>query len=88
MSEISIRSLLESYGQQLGLRLRAGDKGLDQTISSSDVQRPALALTGFVDYFTVNLVQILGNIEIQYLRSLSKEKRRAALEIIYQFKLP
>ena len=88
MPDISIKSLLETYGQQLGLRLRAGERGLEQTISSSDIQRPALALTGFVDFFTINLVQVLGILEIEYLRSLSKEKRRAALEVIYQFKLP
>ena len=68
MPDISIKSLLETYGQQLGLRLRAGERGLGQTISSSDIQRPALALTGFVDFFTINLVQGLGILEIEYLR--------------------
>ncbi len=88
VKEISIRTFLKTYGKHLGLRLSAGEEGLDRTINSSDIQRPALALTGFVEVFTINRVHVLGNHEIAYLRSLSRERRRAALEIVYQFELP
>ena len=88
MSEISIRNLLKYYDRLLGLRLIAGERGLDRTINSADTNRPALALSGFVDLFTINLVQLLGNHEIEYLRSLPKERRSQALQVIFQFDIP
>ena len=88
MNELSTGTLLKVYGRRLGLRLLAGERGIDRTINSSDSHRPGLTLTGFVEVFTFSLVQILGNHEIEYLRSLSPERRREALEIIYQFEMP
>ena len=87
-AQMKIESLLKQYGRRLGLRLVAGEQGMGRVINSSDVHRPGLTLTGFVEVFTFNLVQILGNHELEYLRSLSPDRRRQALEIIYQFELP
>jgi len=88
MTELSIRKLLKSYGRLLGLKAVAGQVGLDRVINSSDTYRPGMALTGFVELFTVDQLQILGNTEMEYLRSLSPAQRREALEIIYQFDVP
>ena len=86
--DLSAADLLKVYGRPLGLRLLAGEKGIDRTINSSDTHRPGLTLTGFVEVVTFSLVQILGNHEIEYLRSLTPEKRRQSLEILYQFEMP
>ncbi|MEW6754896.1 MAG: HPr(Ser) kinase/phosphatase [Candidatus Latescibacterota bacterium] len=88
MRELSIGSLLEGYGRPLGLKMLAGEKGLDRCINSSDINRPGLALTGFVELFIVDQVQLLGNTENEYLRSLSVPKRRQALSILFQFDIP
>ena len=88
MSELAIKDLLATYGQQLRLKLIAGAKGVQRTINNSDIHRPGLALTGFVELFTLDQVQLLGNTEAEYLRSLSSERRRQALKIIYQFDIP
>ena len=88
MNELSINFLLKTFGQHLGLRLMAGQHGQHRTINNSDINRPSLALTGFVDVFSYDTVQLLGNHELEYLRSLPKERCRQALEIIYQFDLP
>jgi HPr kinase/phosphorylase len=88
MTELSIRQLLKNYGRLLGLKAVAGQEGLDRVINSSDTYRPGMALTGFVELFTVDQPQILGNTEMEYLRSLSPSQRREALEIIYQFDVP
>ena len=87
-AELKIETLLKLYGRRLGLRSVAGEKGMQRTINNSDVHRPGLTLTGFVEVFTFSLVQILGNHEMEYLRSLSPGRRREALEIIYQFEMP
>ncbi|HJP31831.1 MAG TPA: HPr(Ser) kinase/phosphatase [Candidatus Latescibacteria bacterium] len=86
--ELKIEKLLKVYGRRLGLRLVAGEQGVGRTINSSDVHRPGLTLTGFVEVFTYSFVQILGNQEMEYLRSLDPEHRCEALEIIYQFEMP
>ena len=52
------------------------------------LNRPGLALTGFVELFTFDQVQLLGNHELEYLRSLPRPIRRAALDVIYQFPMP
>ena len=88
MTELPLKSLLDQYGRHLGLRLLAGEKGLSRTINSSDANRPGLTLTGFVEVFTFNQVQILGNHELEYLRSLPPARRMQSLEILYQFEMP
>jgi len=86
--ELSIGELVKNYGRLLGLNILAGKGGLDRTINSSDTNRPGLALTGFVELFTVDQVQLLGNTESEYLRSLNRAQRLQALEIIFQFEIP
>ncbi len=88
MSELTIKDLLATYGQQLRLKLIAGAEGLQRTINNSDIHRPGLALTGFVELFTLDQAQLLGNTEAEYLRTLSADGRRQALKIIYQFDIP
>ena len=88
MTELTIDSLLKQFGRPLSLRLLAGAAGMERIINSADANRPGLTLTGLVEVFTLDPVQILGNLEIAYLRSLSPDRRIQALEIIYQFDLP
>ena len=40
-----------------------------------DVNRPALQLTGFYDQFDNDRIQVIGNVEYSYLKSLSEEDR-------------
>ena len=88
MRTMSIGQWMEAFGRKLSMRVEAGRSGLDRQISSSEIHRPGLALTGFVGMFTYDRVQVLGNTEMLYLKSLSQEGRRAALEIVYQFDIP
>jgi HPr kinase/phosphorylase len=85
---MTIAELLQRYGRRLGLVLIEGEGGLDRTINNSDSNRPSLALTGFVNLFSFDQVQILGNHEIEYLHVLDSAQRSQALDIIYQFDMP
>ncbi len=51
-------------------------------IMTSDVNRPALQLSGYFDHFEQSRVQIIGTVEYTYLQQLDKEKRA---EIYKQF---
>ncbi len=53
-------------------------------ISSSDVNRPGLALAGFFDHFDHKRIQILGNAESVYLQNMSEELRRERLTAFFQ----
>ncbi|MFH1007364.1 MAG: HPr(Ser) kinase/phosphatase [Candidatus Latescibacterota bacterium] len=85
---ISIRKLLEEYGTRLALQLVGGETGLDRRLLNHEIHRPGLALTGFVELYTYDRLQVLGNTELLYLSHLSDEKRGEALETMYQFDLP
>ena len=55
------------------------------TLSTSDVNRPAMQLTGFYNYFDPSRIQIIGRVESTYLDSLSAEERYKALECFMQY---
>ena len=62
----------------LGLELVAGHKGLERPIDWPRVQKPGLAIAGFMDYVKPNRVQILGKSEFDFLKTLSRERRPGA----------
>jgi HPr kinase/phosphorylase len=77
---VSVRDLLGRGGEGLGLRLAAGEEGLDNQVLLSRVQRPGLALTGYTDYIRYGRVQIMGGSEISYLATLPRARRAPILE--------
>ena len=88
MPRISIGKMLEDYGDQLSLSSVAGQEGIGNTLSTSDVHRPGLALAGFLGLFTFDRVQVMGNTEMLYLSSLAPDVCRETLETIFQFDIP
>jgi HPr kinase/phosphorylase len=85
---ITIGTFLEENRERLGLELVAGKNGLENVIISPELNRPGLALSGFVDIFTYNRVQLLGNTEMLFLDKMTKKKRIESIQIICQFDLP
>ena len=53
-----------------------------------DINRPALQLSGFYEYFDHDRVQIIGNVEIGYLDSLSEEEKYFTLERLVEHEIP
>ena len=49
-------------------------------VTTADVNRPAMQLTGFYNYFDPKRIQIIGRVESTYLDTLTREERRAAYE--------
>ena len=60
----------------------------EHKVIESNLHRPGLALAGYVELFTYQRVQILGNTENQFLRQLSPETQREAFGHIVQFPVP
>lgn len=76
---IRVRELLSESAADLALSLRAGSGGLDKEIYIPRIQKPGLALAGFLEYIHPGRVQILGQSEITFLEGLEPEKRRTVL---------
>src|SRR3954465_5325293 len=87
MTSIKISRLLEDSDYDLRLSLVAGGNGLNRIISSSRIQKPGLALTGFTEHLHPQRVQVFGNTEISYLRTLSEDEQRKVLRKLFDAQL-
>lgn len=76
---IAVGSLVES-GKSLKLSLRSDWGGLDRRVSRPRIQKPGLALAGFVKHVYGDRVQVLGLTEIDYLLSIEDEQARSGLD--------
>ena len=70
------------------MRLVAGNGGMRRIIREPTVNRPGLALSGFTRYFAYKRVQVFGNAEVYYLRSLPRDEREARYADLFACKIP
>lgn len=66
----------------LEMRVVTGEAGMDRAISWGRIQRPGLALAGFIPYIKPGRIQILGESELNYLDTQPAEVRRERIEAI------
>jgi HPr kinase/phosphorylase len=74
-----VRELLEDTSESAQLVLVAGSEGLDNVLNRPGVQKPGLALTGFLEYIHPGVIQILGKSEITYLSERPPAERSRIL---------
>ena len=60
----------------------------DMRIITAEINRPALQLTGYLEHFANERVQIIGYVEYTYLMQLSDEKRMKTYERFISSKIP
>ena len=73
MKKLSVKEFYELKKKDLSLSLITHPNTMQGYITTSFLNRPGLALTGYFDRFEYNRIQIFGETEISYLQSL-KEK--------------
>ena len=88
MKTLSVAELLERKGDSLALRVLAGEKGLDRKVEGADVSSPGIALTGFTERFPSGRIQVFGETEIAFLRSLEPEAQRTAARFVVRSDVP
>lgn len=71
MNGVIVQELEQSREYHLELTLMAGQKGLKNTITHSQVQKMGLALTGFIQFINPERLQIIGNTEMAYFNTLT-----------------
>lgn len=77
--QVRVADLTKTGLGGLGLKLVAGKAGVDRVIDWPRVQKPGLAVAGYLDYVKPNRVQILGESEFGYLETLPPKVARERL---------
>lgn len=85
---LTVGALYEATRERFKLRTLTGESGFENHIKDKNLHRPGLALAGYVELFTYDRVQIIGNTEIRYLDSLTPEARMSAVTTLFEFKIP
>lgn len=86
--KLSVGTFFSDNQKKLKLQLLNSNAGFEREIITAELHRPGLALAGFLDLFTYDRLQILGNTEIRYLNSLTEKDRRESLERVFSFDVP
>jgi HPr kinase/phosphorylase len=86
--ETDVAQLLENGRGRIELRLLAGTTEVPRPITSPEIHRPGLFLTGFEDEFRPDRIQVLGRQEMAYLGSLDEASRRRSISRLLTATLP
>lgn len=80
---------LTSMMQELNLTNLTPEIDLsDKIVVTGEINRPALQLTGYLEHFANERVQIIGYVEYTYLMQLNEEERRFKYERFISSKIP
>jgi len=88
---IQVSSLVERLKERIEIDLEpvaATGNADKKLVTEADLHRPGLALAGYVDLFTFQRIQVIGNTECNFLSNLSEENRLMAFEKLVSFDIP
>ncbi len=74
---VTVGDFFARHADALQLKLVGPALGFSRKIREPTINRPGLALSGFFIYFAGKRIQVLGNAELSYLKSLSTEEAAA-----------
>ncbi|WP_198029984.1 HPr(Ser) kinase/phosphatase [Oceanobacillus manasiensis] len=72
MSTVRTKDLLEHFN----LELVAGKDGIHREITTSDISRPGIEMTGYFKYYPKERLQLIGKTEMAYYMELSDADKR------------
>src|SRR5678816_3999368 len=85
---VTVERFYTDQAEALGLKLVAGANGLKRIIREPTVNRPGLVLSGFTRYFAYKRVQVIGNAEAYFLKSLPEEERSRRYKTFFLYRIP
>lgn len=85
---ITVEDFFKDNEITLDLKLVGGAAGLKKVIKEPTVNRPGLALAGHTKYFAFRRIQVLGNAESSYLKTLKPAERSARYELLFSHQIP
>jgi HPr kinase/phosphorylase len=83
MDSVKVASLLVDKEFDLRLELLAGGTGVERRIVSSRIQKPGLALAGFLEHIHKDRLQVFGNTELSYLATLPAADQRLRIRNLF-----
>ncbi len=89
--KVQVSTLVERLENTLKLKLEpltALNHAEKKYVVEADLHRPGLALSGYVDLFTYQRIQIIGNTECRYLRNLTESEMMSSFEQLVSFDIP
>ena len=81
----SLKNMVETFGMEI---LHKGRDFDTTVVTISDVNRPALQLVGFYDYFDDKRLQILGRGEMQFLERMTEAERTRVFNKLLSYPFP
>ncbi|MBW6509891.1 MAG: HPr(Ser) kinase/phosphatase [Desulfuromonadales bacterium] len=84
MSTLSIREILEEKEAGLQLELLAGMGGLENLVSQPRIQKPGLALAGFIDSLHPDRIQVFGSTELSFLANMATDEAQRRIRELCQ----
>ena len=88
MNSLSVGDFFEREKDELFLQTLTGEAGFEREILQKNLHRPGLALAGYLDLFTYDRVQILGNTEISFLESIGDARTRDSIQKVMVYDIP
>lgn len=89
--KISVDYLVKKLRKRVNMKIEsciAENCSTDKFITEADLHRPGLALAGYIDLFTYQRIQIIGNTETQFLGHMGSDKQKEAFRNLTQFDIP
>lgn len=88
VSHITVGDFFKNHGEELKLEPINSTAGYSRKILEPTVNRPGLALAGFLEHFAHMRIQVLGNAEVEYLNSLDSETRIKRMKLMCKKDVP
>jgi HPr kinase/phosphorylase len=86
--KLTVGAMIERLAEPLQLAHVERTGGLDRVVENPDVSSPGLVLAGYVGRFPARRVQVLGETEISYLKSIDSDIRRKHLSTFFSYPVP
>lgn len=81
--------LLKKIIKEFNLKILTEDVDIDgKLVETPEINRPALQLAGFFEYFDSERLQVIGIVEYTYLSRMTHEERSETLKKIFSHKIP
>ncbi len=88
IKSLTVGDFIEKTKENLKIQLMAGQSGLDRAVAIADINRPGLALTGYLDFFAFDRIQVMGLTEINYMKQLEPADLIERLKRVLKYEIP
>ena len=88
VESIEVNFFYTKFKNNLKLKLVAGENGLGKFIGEKSINRPGIALSGFLKFFAAQRIQLFGAGEMAYIETLTNEQQEDILLKFAELNIP